>query len=238
MLLYRRVQKGSDDLLCTTRSLVMVRNRLPAQVISSVVFSVKRASKLRIVQRDGSATDDLHDLLSRRWSGRRAYFRRTGEQRAHVRLPTTSQDTNPPPPSDPSFWASHMRSRPLVRDLSSQRRRRNSDCVLLSRSLAWHRRERASRLWKLWHKRNYEHTCCYRYVQHAGSTFCARSYRARCRAIIHYGRNHKIMRMIFQDTYEMLYPAEKELDERTRSASVSWLIAVIDDVKAFEKRKT
>ena len=36
---YRRVQKESDELLYTVRSLVMVRNRLPTQVVEDIYKS-------------------------------------------------------------------------------------------------------------------------------------------------------------------------------------------------------
>ena len=36
---YRRVQKENDELLCTVRLLVMVRNQLPAQVVNSDILS-------------------------------------------------------------------------------------------------------------------------------------------------------------------------------------------------------
>ena len=36
MISYQRVQKESDKLLCTVRSLVMVRNQLPAQVVKEI----------------------------------------------------------------------------------------------------------------------------------------------------------------------------------------------------------
>ena len=43
-VIYRRVQKENDELLYTIWSLVMVRNRLPAQVVNSVLSNVRRGN--------------------------------------------------------------------------------------------------------------------------------------------------------------------------------------------------
>ena len=58
---YRRVQKESDDLLCTVWSLVMVRNQLPAQP-GRKFFCPKIAifSVLSIFKYNPGKTNDKH----------------------------------------------------------------------------------------------------------------------------------------------------------------------------------
>ena len=43
MISYRLVQKESNELLYTVRSLVMVRNQLPAQVVKVSIIAVQRS---------------------------------------------------------------------------------------------------------------------------------------------------------------------------------------------------
>lgn len=133
---------------------------------------------------EAQRTSDLYDLSRRRWSGRRAHFRQWNSSVLVYLRPRRTTNS-----------ASHMRLRVLfTSSLLSEDTAKKQRIVL--RSLAWYQHPSSGGgrvVEELWHKWNY---ACHTHATRPADTFCW-FYRAFATAIIHYGRNHKIMRMIF-----------------------------------------